>query len=427
MDVAQASGLLQRVAAVREGASRDELAAAVGHLRLVRSWVEAEEVRLAAQVVAVSSFPEKTLADAGRGSLRDAGAVLARVSMLRLVPSLAAALAAGRITGEHVDALARRWARLEQPVRDRLLAAGIRWAAAAAVRTPERFGAFVAEQVRLVDRRDGEDRLAAQQRQVSLSWRLAGDGMHEWKLLLDPLEALRFERRVAAQVEALFHDTLPEGCPTNPLQRQAYLRAHALLSLLAGAGGKMGRPEIIVVVDTREPEGAESESTDGEGAVGSTAAGPAGSAGPPGAEPRVDWGLPVELPARVLVELFGRAEVHPLVVRNGVVLHAGGQLDLGRSTRLANKAQRRALRGLYATCSIPGCSARFDHCRIHHVHWWRHGGRTDLRNLLPLCSRHHHLVHEGGWKLSLQPDRVLTVHLPDGTIMTTGPPQRSAA
>ncbi|MDP2291335.1 MAG: HNH endonuclease signature motif containing protein, partial [Actinomycetota bacterium] len=236
--------------------------------------------------------------------------------------------------------------------------------------------------------------------------------------------------RVAAQVEALFHDRVPEGCPTNPLQRQAYLRAHALLSLLAGAGGKMGRPEIIVVVDTREPEG-ESGSGDGPGADGSAGSdgsgGSAGSAGSSAAEPRVDWGLPVELPARVLVELFGRAEVHAVVVRNGVVLHAGGQLDLGRSTRLANKAQRRALRGLYATCSIPGCAARFDHCRIHHVHWWRHGGRTDLRNLLPLCSRHHHLVHEGGWKLSLQADRLLTVNLPDGTIMTTGPPQRSAA
>lgn len=415
MNVTQVSGLVQHVAAVPASASREQLVTAVGQLRMVRSWVEAQEVRLAEQVAAQSSFPEKTLAEAGRGSLRDAAAVLARASMLRLVPSLATALAAGRVTGEHVDVLARRWARLEQPVRDRLLAADVRWADAAAVRTPERFAAFVFEQVRRVDQRDGEDRLAAQQRQVGLSWRLAGDGMHEWKLLLDPLEALRFERQIAAQVEALFHDRLPEGCPTNPLQRQAYLRAHALLSLLAGRGGKMGRPEIIVVVDTRDPEGAD------EGAPGESADSTVPS------EPTVDWGLPVELPSRVLVELFGRAEVHPVVVCNGVVLHASGQLDLGRSTRLANRAQRRALRGLYATCAIPGCAARYDHCRIHHVHWWRHGGRTDLQNLLPLCSRHHHMVHEGGWDLSLRVDRLLTVQLPDCTIMTTGPPLRSAA
>ena len=67
-------------------------------------------------------------------------------------------------------------------------------------------------------------------------------------------------------------------------------------------------------------------------------------------------GLPVEVPSRVLVELFGRADVHAVVVRNGVVLCAGGELN-GRSTRLSNRAQRRALRDLYATCAVPGCSA----------------------------------------------------------------------
>ncbi|HQZ36850.1 MAG TPA: HNH endonuclease signature motif containing protein, partial [Ilumatobacteraceae bacterium] len=67
------------------------------------------------------------------------------------------------------------------------------------------------------------------------------------------------------------------------------------------------------------------------------------------------------------------------------------------------------------------------HTKIHHVHWWRRGGCTDLDNLLPLCSKHHHLVHEGGWALALQPDRTLIITLPDGTVMSTGPPVRRAA
>jgi hypothetical protein len=46
------------------------------------------------------------------------------------------------------------------------------------------------------------------------------------------------------------------------------------------------------------------------------------------------------------------------------------------------------------------------------------------RNLLPTCTKHHHLVHEGGWKLALDPRRNLTITYPDGTIMTTGPPKR---
>jgi hypothetical protein len=135
----------------------------------------------------------------------------------------------------------------------------------------------------------------------------------------------------------------------------------------------------------------------------------------------------VEVPHRVLRDLWARADVHAIVVRNGVVLHAPGQLQLGRSTRLANRAQRRALRALYRGCAMPGCSVRFDHTTIHHVHWWRRGGRTDLENLLPLCSRHHHLVHEGGWVLSIASDRSLTIRLPDGEVRAIGPPVRRAA
>ena len=46
----------------------------------------------------------------------------------------------------------------------------------------------------------------------------------------------------------------------------------------------------------------------------------------------------MEIPWSVLIELFGDGEVHPVIVRNGVVLYAPGELNLGRSTRLANRA-----------------------------------------------------------------------------------------
>jgi hypothetical protein len=142
---------------------------------------------------------------------------------------------------------------------------------------------------------------------------------------------------------------------------------------------------------------------------------------------RVEWGLPVEVPLRVLAELFGHGDVHAVVVRGGVVLHAPGVLELGRTTRLANRAQRRALRALYSTCAIPGCETHFDRCKIHHVRWWRHGGCTDLWNLLPLCVHHHSKVHDGGWVITLDADRNLTVRYPDGTVQATGPPSRRAA
>ena len=53
---------------------------------------------------------------------------------------------------------------------------------------------------------------------------------------------------------------------------------------------------------------------------------------------------------------------------------------------------------------------KFAHCEPHHIEYWENGGHTDLNNLVPLCSRHHHAAHEGGWKLHLDPDtRELTV------------------
>jgi predicted restriction endonuclease len=70
---------------------------------------------------------------------------------------------------------------------------------------------------------------------------------------------------------------------------------------------------------------------------------------------------------------------------------------------------------------------RFDHCKIHHIRWWRNGGRTDLDNLLPVCFRHHDAIHHQGWVVELGPDRVLTLTLPNGEVMTTGPPTRRAA
>jgi hypothetical protein len=170
------------------------------------------------------------------------------------------------------------------------------------------------------------------------------------------------------------------------------------LALLDGKGVRSGRPEIVVVVDH------------------TTAA----------SEPVVDWGLPVELPRQVLADLYQTATVSTVVVRNGVIIDAPGELDLGRSTRLANRAQRRALGAIYATCAIPGCQVRYSRTRLHHIIWWHHNGRTNLDNLLPVCEQHHQNIHNDGWLLTLAPDRTLTIQFPDGSIMTTGPPRRLA-
>ena len=214
----------------------------------------------------------------------------------------------------------------------------------------------------------------------------------------DPETGLAVHGRLTAAVDALFAEHVPDLCPADPLERQGFLRAHALLALTEGKGAGGGRPEVVVVVDT--------SNADANGT------------------PTVDWGLPVELPVEVLHRLAGRADISPVVLCRGAVLHAPGRLDLGRTTRLANRAQRRALRASYPTCAVPGCEVRFDCCQLHHVIWWELGGSTDLDNLLPLCNAHHHAVHDLGWQLSLAPDRQLTITYPDGTNETTTPPRR---
>ena len=78
----------------------------------------------------------------------------------------------------------------------------------------------------------------------------------------------------------------------------------------------------------------------------------------------------------------------------------------------------------YPTCALPGCDTRFELCHIHHVTWWEHGGATDLDNLLPVCHRHHHQIHDRGVELKLTPDRTLTTTYPNGTTHTTNPPRR---
>jgi hypothetical protein len=73
-------------------------------------------------------------------------------------------------------------------------------------------------------------------------------------------------------------------------------------------------------------------------------------------------------------------------------------LDVGRQSRAIPSALRRALWLRDAGCRFPGCANR---CFIHghHILHWANGGETSLQNLALLCSFHHRLVHEGGFRV----------------------------
>jgi len=78
----------------------------------------------------------------------------------------------------------------------------------------------------------------------------------------------------------------------------------------------------------------------------------------------------------------------------------GKPLSVGRRRRTVPTSIRRALKARDGRCRFPGCEAR-RWVDAHHVHHWAQGGETSLENLILLCRRHHRLVHEGGYRVSL--------------------------
>ncbi len=95
-------------------------------------------------------------------------------------------------------------------------------------------------------------------------------------------------------------------------------------------------------------------------------------------------------------------------------------VSASRTVRTATSTQRAALRTLYPSCPITG--APWSMLEIHHVTPYETCRQTELHNLLPISTRIHHLVHEGGWRLTLDPDRTIHLYRPNGTLDQTIPP-----
>lgn len=92
---------------------------------------------------------------------------------------------------------------------------------------------------------------------------------------------------------------------------------------------------------------------------------------------------------------------------------SGEPLNIGRKTRTVPTAIKRALIARDKGCAFPGCH----HTRFvdaHHIEHWSAGGETSLDNLMLLCSRHHKLVHEGGFTLQRDYQNRWFFKRPDG-------------
>lgn len=104
--------------------------------------------------------------------------------------------------------------------------------------------------------------------------------------------------------------------------------------------------------------------------------------------------------SRAARRLACKAGIIPMVLDGDSV-----PLDLGREQRLFNKYQRIALAHQYGGCAAVNCDRPPAWAEAHHPEQWVNGGRTDLRNGLPLCPPHHHMAdHPESWNMKRLPN-----------------------
>ncbi|MEX2498897.1 MAG: DUF222 domain-containing protein [Wenzhouxiangellaceae bacterium] len=84
---------------------------------------------------------------------------------------------------------------------------------------------------------------------------------------------------------------------------------------------------------------------------------------------------------------------------------AGETLNIGRKSRSIPPAIRRALKRRDRGCRFPGCTAH-KYVDAHHIQHWADGGETKMANLVLLCRHHHRLMHEGGYSVRMNDQRI---------------------
>lgn len=312
---------------------------------------------------------------------------------LEALPQTAAALAEGRIGEEQAAAIARasRSGRLgsAEQVDEELLAVAER-------ETPESLGREIRRREHLADadalRRD-ENRAFARRRCTS---RRRKDGMWDIDATLDALNGELVDRMFRAFTQPDPADTPPER-RRSPEQRLADGLIAAAHSALSGGDAPQDggvRPHVTVYAPIEA------------------------FAGIPGAVATTEGGVVISPEA--LTRLGCDACLAFVLTRGpSQVLHSG------RATRNWPGPTRRAIIVRDVHCRFPGCSVPASRSVIHHVRYYSNGGETSIDNGVLICIFHHRLVHEGRWRLGLDPATAeVTVTSPTGRVLRGRPPPR---
>ena len=235
--------------------------------------------------------------------------------------------------------------------------------------------------VRATRRRQVDPLQPAALREVS--WRWADDGSLILRGRFAPADGVALIAAIEAQVPAtrsLGHDDppapddwrarAPEQEPGAVVDRVGARRADALVHLVTEGGGapqdaERHRPRTTVILHLES-----------------------------GADSRAELLAGPEIPRTTAERLACDADVQALLEDT-----RSNRLYLGRRQRLATPAQIAALTVRDGRrCQFPGC-ANTRYLNAHHVQHWLHGGRTDVDNLLMICTFHHTLIHDHGYRI----------------------------
>jgi hypothetical protein len=409
-------------------AERDELAELVSHVRRLRGFLDAYDVQIARRgralaerdrpqpVPAPDAAPPQPdrgrdeasvvgfLLSSGVQSGRDAKATGARAGACSELPGFEAALAAGEVSGTHLDVLARHLRDLTDAERVELRDRERELLNRARLEFAEGFDktlrAIVTE-IRARHRPTSDAEELERQHAASQirTWVDRGSGMHKTLIELDPLRQQEWTLALEAHIARLKNDPGSARKSFQQLKVEAFLNAvqapaapNADGPIAAAAGPRV--PKAIIVIDLQTLLGDAHPATIAE----------------------LSNGTP--LPISTIRELLPDSDLVSVLLSG-----AGQPLYVGRTRRVATEAQRDALRAISDACYRNGCTNTIDHSRAHHTVPWEHGGLTDIDLLAPVCPTDHDAIHNGGYRLEIHDNhRAITWYRPDGTIEYHGPP-----
>ena len=341
---------------------------------------------------APDASPHLSLRDAAGVSERDARRMLRAAEKTREHDTVLEALSEGDINAAQAETLCD--ARVPDPVRAELVAAAAGEDTDATRRRVQRAEAEHSVETSM-------ERFERQRQARGAGWRRDHEGMLRLWAKFDPDTGAHVEAALEALCREYWNDDkqVRNGRRT-PAQRDADVLAYALAGLTYGDADAAAVRRLHARASARSdnlPDESRDPSRRLPPAQVSVLIGLDALRGQTDEMGLTDAG--VELPPEVVRRMACDAEIIPMILDG-----PGGSADAGCSRRTVPLRLRRLLVARDRHCRWPGCHEPPSRCDAHHVWHWIDGGPTNLDNLVLLCHRHHHFLHQHGYRMVPQPD-----------------------